>query len=80
MIKVRLFAILKDFVERDELLLEDEEASSCQSVLSYIKNECKIPELFLRRCLMAINGEYAEQDSKLKAGDELALLPPVSGG
>ncbi len=29
---------------------------------------------------MSINQEYASPDDKLKAGDEIALLPPVSGG
>ncbi len=29
---------------------------------------------------IAINGEMCDLDSQLSAGDELALLPPVSGG
>jgi MoaE-MoaD fusion protein len=30
--------------------------------------------------VMAVNHEYAEADRVLEAGDELALIPPVSGG
>jgi molybdopterin synthase catalytic subunit/molybdopterin converting factor small subunit len=31
-------------------------------------------------CVMAVNREYADGDVVLSAGDELALIPPVSGG
>src|SRR6059058_5662845 len=30
--------------------------------------------------VMAVNREYADEDQVLDAGDELALIPPVSGG
>lgn len=30
--------------------------------------------------LLAVNQEFAERDTALKDGDEVALLPPVSGG
>ena len=32
------------------------------------------------RCLLAVNRDYAAADQVLVAGDELALIPPVSGG
>jgi molybdopterin converting factor small subunit len=30
--------------------------------------------------VISVNWEYATYDTKLKDGDEVALLPPVSGG
>jgi sulfur-carrier protein len=30
--------------------------------------------------MVAINEEYANEDDKIKSGDIVALIPPVSGG
>jgi molybdopterin converting factor subunit 1 len=34
----------------------------------------------IRALLVAVNGEYAEPDTLIKSTDEIALIPPVSGG
>jgi molybdopterin converting factor subunit 1 len=34
----------------------------------------------LPRCAVAVNHEYATGDTPLSAGDEVAIIPPVSGG
>src|SRR4051794_15096759 len=33
-----------------------------------------------RSCVVAINREYADEHARMSAGDEVALVPPVSGG
>lgn len=41
----------------------------------------KYPELGdLNSLAIAVNSEYADDDADLKAHDEVALIPPVSGG
>ena len=38
-------------------------------------------ERILPRCALAVNGEYVETaEQALEDGDEVALLPPMSGG
>ena len=32
------------------------------------------------KIVVAVNEEYAEPETSLKAGDEICLIPPVSGG
>ena len=34
----------------------------------------------LRSLFIAVNGEYAEDAQSINANDEIALIPPVSGG
>jgi molybdopterin synthase catalytic subunit len=34
----------------------------------------------VERSLLAVNAEYVGEATVIKAGDELALIPPVSGG
>jgi molybdopterin converting factor subunit 1 len=41
----------------------------------------KYPALLdLRSLYVAVNNEYASEESVLQEGDEIALIPPVSGG
>ena len=43
--------------------------------------EQKYPALKgLKRYAVAVNNEYASDDVVVKEGDEVAILPPVSGG
>lgn len=80
MIRVKLFAMLREIVKRDELLLEFSSGASPAEIISYLVRRWDIPMPILESCLVAVNGEYAARDACLSPGDELAILPPVSGG
>ena len=42
--------------------------------------DCRVPGLRDRTFYVAVNEEFAQRDTVLHDGDEVALLPPVSGG
>lgn len=77
---IKLFAILREISGQDEIHLEVPQEISCGEILSHVRE--KMPRLIplLERCLIAVNGRYADQEAYLTSGDEVAILPPVSGG
>ena len=56
------------------------EGSDAREVLAYYEE--RIPELkrWLPALALAVNQQYAGPNTRLKPNDEVALLPPVSGG
>ena len=79
-VRVLFFGILKDLAGKSSDWLDVPEGASVREVLATY--ESKIPRLreSLASLALAVNQEYAGPDTKLKADDEVALLPPVSGG
>ena len=79
-VRVLFFGILKDVVGKalDGIELPDD--ASVRDVLA--RYETQFPKLkeFLPSLAVAVNQQYAGPDTKLKPDDEVALLPPVSGG
>ncbi len=74
-VRVRLFAGLRQRAGADEVELELPEGASVGEALARMHDLTGgIP------VVMAVNHEYADEDQPLGSGDELALIPPVSGG
>ncbi len=74
-VKVRLFAQLRERAGRSEIELELPEGARVSDALQAVGGLTDG-----LRVVMAVNREYADEAAELHAGDELALIPPVSGG
>src|SRR3954463_9921511 len=74
-VTVRLFAILRQRAGRDRLELELPDGARVADALRAVDELAGGLSL-----VMAVNREYAAADQRLEPGDELALIPPVSGG
>jgi MoaE-MoaD fusion protein len=74
-VTVRLFAMLRERAGARELTLELPDGARVADALSQLGEIAAGLPL-----VMAVNREYAPEDQVLDAGDELALIPPVSGG
>ncbi|MDH3708751.1 MAG: MoaD/ThiS family protein [Cyclobacteriaceae bacterium] len=78
-LQVLLFGITRDIVGKSMLELDYRGPSDIQSFKEMLKD--KYPEMSnLSHFKIAINQEFAREDSQLQEGDEIALIPPVSGG
>ncbi len=80
-VRVRLFAILRERAGADSVELELADGATVSDALAALSRlpafEGLIGRLPMR---LAVNRDYADADSPLDEGDELALIPPVSGG
>jgi molybdopterin converting factor subunit 1 len=79
-VRVLFFGMLKEMMAKPADVIELPEGASVRAVLAHY--EAQMPRLreSLPSLAVAVNQQYAGPDTKLHADDEVALLPPVSGG
>jgi len=79
-VTVRVFARLRDIVGAPELVRDAAPGATIRWVWRDLASE--YPELatYERSISAAVNTEYAKMDHVVGDGDEVAFLPPVSGG
>src|SRR5919198_234856 len=78
-VSVRLFAGLRERAGTDRLELELPDEARVADVLAAMAST-PVGALRDRECVVAVNREYASAAAPVRAGDEVALVPPVSGG
>lgn len=75
MIRVRLFAGLRERAGSNDLEVEIEPGTTTDGLLDALGDlVAGIP------CVVAVNRQYAGPGTRIHEGDEVALVPPVSGG
>jgi molybdopterin synthase catalytic subunit len=79
-IQVLFFGVLRDLVGRSGETLELADGSKAGAVLRHYSEMSSRIAAMLPSVALSVNQEYATADAALRAGDEVALLPPVSGG
>ena len=81
MITIKLFALLKDKAGRDELHINSR-ACTVTELLKEVSDEYPaLSGLISRgRILTSVNQEFVKGEAPVRDGDEVALMPPFSGG
>jgi molybdopterin converting factor subunit 1 len=79
-VRVQLFAILRERAGSDHVEVELPDRATVADAIDAVAQLPGLSGLSGGSARMAVNREYAQADAVLQAGDELALIPPVSGG
>jgi molybdopterin synthase catalytic subunit len=79
-VRLLLFAGLREAVGRKELILELPAETSLADVLAHAEREAPAIGRHRATAMVSLNRERAPLDAVVSDGDEVALLPPVSGG
>ena len=79
-VTVRLFARLRDMAGAGELIRDVEGPATVQTIWDALVAELPALAEYERTMSVAVNADYARMSAELHDGDEVAFLPPVSGG
>lgn len=77
---LRFFASVKDYFKTSEFTLEISAPISAKEIFLKLFDDPSMAKSFLPSTRFAINCEYVSPETLVKDGDEVAFIPPVSGG
>jgi molybdopterin synthase catalytic subunit/molybdopterin converting factor small subunit len=79
-VRVLFFGVLKDIAARSAETLELPEGAVAADVVKHYERLVVTRKGLLSSVAISVNQEYSSPETRLHGGDEIALLPPVSGG
>ena len=79
-VTVKLFARLRDLAGTAELVRDVQAPATVQTVWTSLTAEMPSLVQYERTMSVAVNAEYSKMAAPVRDGDEVAFLPPVSGG
>lgn len=79
-VTVRLFARLRDVTGASELARDVPAGATIRAVWQQLAHEYPDLAPYERSISTAVNADYVRMDHEVHDGDEIAFLPPVSGG
>jgi molybdopterin converting factor subunit 1 len=79
-INVRLFAGLHDLVGKRDVVLDLPDGATVEQLRDRLGEEYPIVQPFLTTLVCAVDEEYVPPEYVLREGEDVALIPPISGG
>lgn len=79
-VRVLFFGLLKDVCGRAAESVTLRDGATVADLLDYYEHQIPKLKAFLPSVALSVNQEYSRPDRNLRPNDEVAFLPPVSGG
>ena len=79
-VTIRLFARLRDLAGSGELVRDVPDPATVHSVWRSLVTEMPALAVYEQSMSVAVNADYSRMSATVSDGDEIAFLPPVSGG
>ena len=76
--KIKVFAALKDYFDKDFLLEED--LKTVEDLKAHLAQQQPQSVALLNLCRFAIDDEFVALSHLIKQNDEISVIPPSSGG
>ena len=81
LIEVKLFAGLREAAGAGEIEVELKDGATAEALVAELRQRPGLERILTDMPIrVAVNRSYVDGDTKLSQGDEVALVPPISGG
>ncbi len=77
-IHARFFAQAREMAQKNEEEVELNDGATVSGLIEILKS--RVPTLRSVEFKVAVHSEYVDNDHELSDGDEVAIIPPISGG
>jgi molybdopterin converting factor subunit 1 len=79
-LRVLLFAALREAAGARELTVDVADGVTVAGLRPVVAAACPALAPLLATCGIAVNEDFVEPEYRIRPGDRVALIPPVSGG
>ena len=79
-ITVKLFALMREKAGTDTVALDIPEGAKLAQAVAVLVHHYPVLEPYMANTRFSLQMDFVGPETSLAAGDELALIPPVSGG
>ena len=79
-VRVKLFAVAKDLIGNESLEVELPEAATVSQLRTALESQFPQLSTIISHLMIAVDAEYANDQTVLTENSEIACIPPVSGG